>query len=103
ELLKSKHTKPDPYRKGVAGAGVGIVPFPRLQSGLVQINDDCPPGKKEKQHDDPQIIAVADKLEYEAKDSQEEGQHIQPVVGLVVDVDAVRQFALITKAGVVEE
>src|SRR6202042_3033285 len=94
--------QPDPDREGVAGAGKGVVSFARLIACLVEIDHDGKTGKKEKQAVDQEVPAVAGVLEDKADQAQDQGQHEHAVIGFVVRVDAVRQFALVSVEQVVE-
>src|SRR5258708_24298800 len=45
-FLHPDNTQPDPDSKGVATTGIGIIPFTGLLTGLVEIDDNGNPGKK---------------------------------------------------------
>src|SRR6185312_15928309 len=54
-------------------------------------------------HDHPKILPMPKVLENQPDEPKDQRQHEQPVIGLIVNMDAVRHLALIAKPGVVEK
>ena len=75
-LKQGNYTESDPYRKGLEGSRIGVIPFPRLIRRLVQVNDNCDAGKEEEQQYARRIFRISNKLINGTKKAQKEREEV---------------------------
>src|SRR5258708_26536387 len=102
-FLHPDNTQPDPDSKGVATTGIGIITFTGLLTGLVEIDDNSKPGEEEQQSRHQEILTSAAELEIQPDESQDQRKHVHPVIGLVIGMDAVGHFTLVSQKVIVDK
>ena len=61
----------NPDRKGIEGPDVSVVPLPRLQRVLVQVNHDGQAGQHEQQPGHGEVLPATDRLEDQADEAEQ--------------------------------
>ena len=81
------HTETNPDGKGIERTSIGVVALTRLLGRLVEVEHDGQPRHEEEEEHDPELLHTtlpAIGLPEEAEQSEEEGEHVEDIVPLVV-------------------
>ena len=101
-LVQGHHTQTNPHRKGVERPHVGVVSFTRLQGGLVQVHHNGDAGHQEQHAHHRSALRVAERLERESDQPQNQRQ-VEEVVQALVVQGFLRQHVAVAEAFRVDE
>ena len=105
QINQGCHAHTTPNGKSIERTGVSIVTLTRLHRRLVEVDDNGKSCHEEQEADYPELTNAAtatESLPEESDETQQQRQTIEDIVTFV-HLQIVRQLALITQAGVVEE
>ena len=105
EISQRSHAHTNPNGKSIERTGIRIVTLTRLHRGLIQIEHDGKTCHEEEEEYHPELfhtLVAAESLPEKAEQAEEERQHIEHVVSLIL-LQFVRQLFLIAIHGIVDE
>ena len=101
-LVQRHHAQTDPHRKGVERPHVGVVALTGLQGGLVQVHHNGDAGHQEQHAHHRSALRVAERLERESDQPQNQRQ-VEEVVQALVVQGLLRQHVAVAEAFRVDE
>ncbi len=101
-LNQAHDAQPDPHRKRVERADVGVVPFTRLQRGLVEVHHNGDARHQEQHGHHRRALGVSERLEHQADQAQQKRQEVQ-LVPAPVGLHGLGEFRLVAQPFFVDE